>query len=343
LNLTGNTESDTLVIYHFFEKDKSYIENFLHFLIFGYMEENDHLVVVAGTPTIDLPHLKKLTYVFTENRNNDYGGYCEAISIFPTRILGYKFVFFINSSVRGPFLPAFQYRSWTDVFKEKLHADARLVGSTINILSAKSPTSTRYKAKYGGREPFSHVQTMAYAMPQETLNYLHGQGFYVKKPLLTKQEVIEEYELRLSQLILANGWNIASLLPEYDAIDFRKHHADVNPTSRSGDPCFENAYFGRSAHPFELVFIKTNRNIFNIKYLERLSCSAICRNGISKELESNELVMSYVNKLYAARDETKPVLFSDVGLTPDQIIKLTKILLVKFPEFRPQIEQVLQK
>jgi hypothetical protein len=47
----------TLVIYHYFEKDLAYIENFFHFLRFGYSSANDYIVVIYGEHSISLPPL----------------------------------------------------------------------------------------------------------------------------------------------------------------------------------------------------------------------------------------------------------------------------------------------
>ena len=333
-------KSDTLIIYHYFEKDSTYIENFLHFLIFGYSEENDYLVLIAGECTIELPKLNKLTYFFTKNMNYDYGGYCEAINKYPC-ILGYEFIFFINSSVRGPFMPSNSKQSWTSIFRDKITSEIGLIGTTINILPTNSPPSREYRKRYGGDEPYSHVQTMAYAVPQKTFKYLYESGFYEIRSELTKEEVIEDYELRLSQVVLSMGLNIACLLPEYNKIDYRGKHQEINPTSRNGDVCYPNAYFGRSAHPFEVIYIKTNREIYNIKYLERLAYSSLCNIQLENELLNQSIIVNYVTKLKSIPARKEVAHFSEVLLTPDEILEFTKILLTRLPQSRSRIEQLL--
>ena len=68
-----------LVLYHYYEKEQSYIDNFAHFLRFGYDSSLDYLIVIAGECSVDLPSLDNVQYLFTENKNFDYGGYCSAI------------------------------------------------------------------------------------------------------------------------------------------------------------------------------------------------------------------------------------------------------------------------
>ncbi|SAK73058.1 hypothetical protein AWB75_03953 [Caballeronia catudaia] len=198
------------------------------------------MIVVAGDHTIELPQRNNIRYLVVENLNHDFGGYWAAIQALGESVLSYEVVYFINSSVRGPFLPSYVAQDWKSIFRAKLTGDVGLVGSTINILAPESPFSPFYRAKYGGPEPFSHVQTVAYAMPGRTLAYLREAGFYAIRERLEKHEVTVEYELRLSQLVVKKGWNIAALLPEYSAIDYRQPHVDINPVARrysSGDPC----------------------------------------------------------------------------------------------------------
>ncbi len=77
----------------------------------------------------------------------------------------------------------------------------------------------------------------------------------------------------MSQTIIRSGRNIRCLLPEYNTVDYRKHHIDVNPTSTGGDPCYEGGYFGRTMHPFEAMFVKTNRNIYPPNFLGKITRS----------------------------------------------------------------------
>lgn len=54
-------------------------------------------------------------------------------------MLEYEHVFFVNSSVCGPFLPPVVGADWKTTFLEKLEGDVGLVGSTINILTQCKP------------------------------------------------------------------------------------------------------------------------------------------------------------------------------------------------------------
>ena len=68
-----------LVIYHYYEKDQSYIDNFLHFIQFAYRPELNYLIVIAGIASIELPQASNITYFYAKNQNFDYGGYARPI------------------------------------------------------------------------------------------------------------------------------------------------------------------------------------------------------------------------------------------------------------------------
>jgi hypothetical protein len=332
----------SLVIYHFFEKDESYIRNFAHFLLFGYRQDADFLIVIAGETSLDLPTRSNIQYLQTRNQNNDFGGYCEALRHLGDHAVQYEYVYFVNSSVRGPFVPSFAEANWLDVFHKRMTPDVGLVGTTINILPL-TDFAYRYKSKFGGHEPFSHVQTMAYAMPAHTLRFLLDQNFYSADTVLTKEDVIENYELRLSQLVKSNGWNIACFLPEYGGIDFRKPHHNINPTAPTGDPNFSHTYFGRAAHPLETLFVKTNRGLFTEAYLDRLAYSLLCHAGSSMRWHDCKLVSDYVVRLEAGSRSTDPVSIVESNVTIDDVTRWTEAMLVQYPVTRSRVAQLLER
>lgn len=266
------TQGKSLVVYHFFE-NSNYVENFQHFMLFGYSKEHDYCILIAGEATIPLPRASNIYYIKVENINNDYGGYCQLFSDHLADIDQYNYYLFINSSVRGPFLLPESKETWIEKYLQKLDGNVGLVGGSICILSPDNGHSINYRKRWGG-DSATHVQTMSYAMHKDTLRYLIESGFYNKRPKLAKQVVIEDYEIRLSQLVLQKGLDLKCLLPEYNKLSYLAPHQDINLRSAWGDPCPINAYFGRTLSPFEAIFVKTNRGIYPEIYLKQLAYSA---------------------------------------------------------------------
>jgi hypothetical protein len=331
----------SLVIYHFFEADWMYVKNLAHFFLFGYSRDADFLIVIAGECSIDLPQQPNIQYLHTKNQNNDFGGYCEAIRHLGESVRDYDYVHFVNCSVRGPFLAQLCDKEWRSIFREKLTSGVGLVGTTINILSSDSDCIADYGGKYGHRERLSHVQTMAYAMPKATLDFLCDQHFYSNDVALSKGDVVRDYEIRLSQLVLENGWNIRCLLPEYENIDFRKPHRDINPRSAQGDPNLRHCYFGRTPHPYETLFIKTNRRLFSEPYLDRLAFSQLCRSDASAIWKDNRLICDYVAHLDASSRSTESVEFAEI-MVPD-LCQWLEEMMVQLPETRQQVKSLVAR
>jgi hypothetical protein len=292
-----------LVIYHYFEKDASYRDNLLHFLLFGVLPELDYIFVISGNHSVQLPELPNVRYLFTAPKKSDFGGYAHLINEGLT-LDSYDNIFFINSSVRGPFIPPYHQQAWYEAFLEQMQGDVGMVGISICTLKEDFRHSINYQARYDGHPPYSHVQTMAYILRKEVLAQLILDGFYLGDRDSTKTLAIEDYEIHLSQLILKLGWNLRCLLPEFNSIDYRLHHNNPNPTSTVGDPNEVLGYFGRSAHPYETIFVKTNRDLYSEAYLDRLSYSMW--QVLNKDLYPEVLVLSSVNH-YLQRIQSQTV------------------------------------
>jgi hypothetical protein len=263
---------NTCVTYHYFEANALYRENFLHFLTFGTQVDADIFCVISGDYTVKLPKLSNVTYLFTINHNYDYGAFAFALEkTIDTK--AYAHYIFINTTVRGPYLPPYSDMQWIEAFIKPLGPSVGLVGTSINILPQENSKSMQFKEQYGGKPPYSHVQTMAYALSKKSLQFLIQKKFFDTTLQLNRSDLILRYEIYLSYLIIQNGWDIKCLLPEYNELDYKKSNSDTNVSSRNGEACYEEAYMGRSMHPYEVVFIKANRKIWPDYYLDMLSHS----------------------------------------------------------------------
>lgn len=268
------TSGRVAVFYHYFEADSVYRDNLVFFLSTADLDSIDLFLVVADSKLPELPDLPRLRVLNTRNLNLDYGGYVQALAQIENPEV-YDALVFVNSSVRGPFLPRGNQSPWFTHLTQHLSGDVHLVGSSINHLPLGSRYARRYQSLFDHPEPLSHVQTTAYAMTQVAFAHLSSIGFYQDQAEYPKEDVIFRYELRLSQEILAQGWNIATLLEAYSGIDYRKPHGDPNFAAVGGDPLRKKAYFGRTATPQELLFIKTNRSLVDAEELASWTYTAL--------------------------------------------------------------------
>ena len=251
----------TAVLYHYYDLNVSYRENMTYFLSVALRNDVDFYIITAGKVlNFEFPKCANLQIIETENINLDYGGYCQAIEILGEKVRKYEEIFFINSSVRGPFFKNKKI-DWMRLFTSRFNDKVHLVGSSINILNPDTKDSQEYQRLHGGEPPFIHVQTTAYAMSGCLMRALIGQGFYNQREPLKKSEVIFTYEIGLSQRAMGYGFGIDAVLPKYQGHNYLTLNGDFNPTSRSGDPLRRGAYFGKTPKPRDLVFIKTNRRL----------------------------------------------------------------------------------
>ena len=250
----------TAVIFHYFERNSTYKNNLIYFLAVAVHDPADYYIIISGECSVSLPEYPNVTYIKSKNWNNDFGGYIKYINEYFKS--SYEYFIFINSSVRGPFLPSYVEENWTDILVGRLKFDVHLVGSSINILPESSPYSGMFFEKYNYSGPYAHVQTTAYALTNEAIQYLIDIDFYDVRDELSKNDVIVSYELRLSQEIIRNGWNISTILPVYGDIDYRNiSNIYDNFSARTGDVLYDSAFFGRTLSPYECLFIKINRNM----------------------------------------------------------------------------------
>lgn len=127
----------TLVFFHFYEANETYLKNLLHFLYFGYSKDAHYVIIITDKCSVDLPSLDNVTYINVQNGNWDYGGYCQAIATVKD-VLDYDYIFFVNCSVRGPFSPPYLKTSWFEIFTDLMVDNVGLVGATINKVTPAS-------------------------------------------------------------------------------------------------------------------------------------------------------------------------------------------------------------
>jgi hypothetical protein len=80
----------------------------------------------------------------------------------------------------------------------------------------------------------------------------------------TLHDVVTNQEIGMSTLILQNGWNIGSFVKEYNSRDYATLTDTFNHMAncKFGDIVFPgDLCFGRDIHPYEVMFLKTSRNV----------------------------------------------------------------------------------
>lgn len=163
-------DRSTLVAYIYSYTDLEYKENLYYFLEHGVKPDDgvEYVIVMQeGNTTMGATKLPSLPsnvrVVKHPNGCFDWGTFGWLIQSGLVDTSKYRNIVFVNSSVRGPFLPPYWPRElhWTEVFTGRLTTAVKLVGSTISCEGAwKGGVLT------GERRQNPHVQSYVVAMDQ---------------------------------------------------------------------------------------------------------------------------------------------------------------------------------
>lgn len=246
------TQNNVTCIYAYYEKNKTYADNFRYFLYNGGIIPNvKYYIVINGEFTVNIPRDPNIIILHRENKGYDFGAWGYALTKYHS-IFDSDYIFFMNTSVKGPYSSG---KDWTNPFIELFSdSDVKLVGTSINICSQDFSSYS-----YGHRKVYPHVQSMFFCVDREALRYLWNAGIFEVDENISFDTLIGEKEVGMSMILLNNNWNINSILSKYQGIDYRKIEEDINFSSRNGDPYYDGAYFGESIRPEEVIFFKNTR------------------------------------------------------------------------------------
>ena len=200
----------------------------------------------------DLPdHLpSNVKVVHHENDCFDWGtfGWVVNSGIVDTSLYGY--IIFLNSSVRGPFLPPYWPAGthWSRAFIDRIDGQKKLVGATISCEG-----SWKGGVLTGEHRQNPHVQSYVVAMDQVGLSLLKSDPA-VLQCYHKLHDAIWYAELGSSAAVLGAGYNIDSLMLRYQGVNWR----DTSHWQCNGglNPYAEWMYDGINLSPFEVIFVK---------------------------------------------------------------------------------------
>ena len=291
-------------IYHYYELNETYKDNFIYFLNTSLFDEIEYFFYISSSCSVELPNLTNVQYTYIENKNNDFGAVVEFSR--DKRSLSFDAYIFINSSVRGPFMPSYCSSNWHEIFTSRLSNNIAMVGSSINLLPEGSLISNYFKERFSFDPPYIHVQTTAYALSSAGYCLLLKEKFFDVNENLKKNDVISRYEILLSQILLNNNFSIASILPTHEEFSVLKRGVNFKGTTKNGDPLNLAAFYGRTISPLESVFIKTNRNLVSEKELASYTFTSLVLKDLNSSLTKDglNLFQKSLEKLHAKESFT---------------------------------------
>ena len=258
------------VLYAFSDTDPEYTSN-LEFFVAECARQKDksdyYIIINTNGPLPQLPPLVgiRAKYLLHENVCFDWGAFGWAIRNGFVRVTKYTHFVFVNSSVRGPFVPTYVRESWTQLLLSALSDDVKLVGPTISCEAASS------KGLLKRNNP--HVQSYTVGTDRIGLGVLLQSDVFECRDDI--QETIFYSELGVSKAILDAGYNIASLMTRYVGVDWRNM---TNWQCNSGaNPYVLNANDGASLEAFEVMFVKVKGHLLQQKWPYMVSADKVTK------------------------------------------------------------------
>lgn len=164
----------------------------------------------------------------------------------------FRYFVFLNSSVRGPFVPAYMPPGWqwTDAFTDMLQRGHALVACSITCLPFVDA---------GGPGP--RAESWAFAVDRRGLNAATRANTFANRDCkLCDDGIVVGGEYGLSRSMLDAGLTMATLMTKYSQdVDWANQaHWNCN---NNVHPSRESTYDGVSQHPFELLFVKASWHV----------------------------------------------------------------------------------
>lgn len=245
-----------LILYAYAESETAR-PNLEYFLKKGLHGAADFVFVFNGATDANklVPAHENVRIIQRENNCFDLGGMGEVLRK-DDLWRKYKRFITMNASIRGPFLPMYTSACWTDLFLDKITPRTKLVGTTLNC------------------DPAPHVQSMIWATDDVGMAILLDPAFAhsagVDDIYGTKDDPVGlsfchetmaqavHTEIGSTRLILGQGYDVDVLMTAYASAKSPQGYCEKGQFT---DVLYDRKYYGSNIHPYETVFIKSNRNI----------------------------------------------------------------------------------
>jgi hypothetical protein len=253
----GPEAAHTLVVYIFSKTDTEYEDNLMFFLKWGVQENDgcDYVFILQDMDGVQMPDLtgKLPPNARVERHQNGCYDWGTIGWLFDTKKVDtskYKYFIFMNSSVRGPFIPTYGqgFKRWHEQIVSRITDKVKLVGPTISCEG--SPKDGNIDGEWRTNP---HVQSYVLATDQVGLKLMQDDG-KVFACYVNMWDTIFYSELGSSLAILRGGYNLDSFMVRYQDVDWT-NEANWECNSRV-NPYGESYYDGISLTPFEVMFVK---------------------------------------------------------------------------------------
>lgn len=222
----------------------------------------------------------------------------------------YTHFVFLDSSVRGPFLPRYIHRPlpntdhlagiqanipWTSVFTDRLGPEVKLVGRTVSC------------------EVEMHVQAPVWATDRVGLQLLlkHGALDCARDPMTARSH----HELAATRAILGAGYRVDCLMLRYQGLNLTRIREMELPCTARDNPSIPFLNDGLPINPLEVVFVAVTPQLLASDFLLRRYTQYFL--GLISVME-NEISTEHGQAVLEARRERLARIVADCGASLDE-------------------------
>lgn len=274
-----------LILYAFSESDEARI-NIQYFIDHGLHDAADFIFILNGKTDIHkiIPQKNNINHIQRPNDCFDLGSYAEVLTK-SELYKKYRRFIMLNASLRGPFLPSWSRSCWSSLYLSRITPTRKLIGMTANCEPEFHIQSMIWATDLDG------IKTLLFP-PQDVVEKLPPRPMYAIKGELNKSEVHPpginscfrsfnaaiNAEIGVTSLMRTAGYGVEAIMSAFHGVDTgdkedstdEKQEQSSDLTSEyerfckskgTGDLLYDGGYFGINIHPFETIFMKTNRNI----------------------------------------------------------------------------------
>lgn len=251
-------KNKTAVIYLYCDRHARSQQNFENFAATGLVNNVDFFVV-GSEINLSKVNYKRSSFkeIYVDDGEHEHQKFSRVYRDH-VKNSDYQSVVVVSSGMSGPYSMPDGDQNWVKRFTEQLTRETHLVGSSIVMMPSDHPLTKLQNENKVVIGVVPYVPTSAFALSREALDFLETECFFDQEIPPCELSLQLLYEMRMSELLLENGWNITCLLSKYSDINFRSVKKDPNPTSWYGDPRRANSYFGGNIDKQESVFIETS-------------------------------------------------------------------------------------
>ncbi|GAB4817920.1 hypothetical protein N2152v2_004966 [Parachlorella kessleri] len=149
------------------------------------------------------------------NIGMDFGAHNETLEWLASygKLGGYKYFIFLNSSVRGPFVPSYMPDGWqwTQAYTDRLRGKVKAVASSLVCLPEADPGQLAVEGGYGPK-----LESWAFALDQSGLQAALQDGvFEARNCKLCSDGIVVKGEYGVTYAIMRRGYLIDTLMSKY--------------------------------------------------------------------------------------------------------------------------------